>query len=161
MLNAVLQLATWAILPCCSSNTKKKKKFQESSKGKTMLYALGDIQLIQPTLSTPQLYKFNAATCVSHRQAFKLKMENFVRIAFWIVSLCVCLSAKCLPKTDIYDSNIELMQTEVQCVSYFKPNVFTLLSLSSFCHLLIQCNIFFCPYSCNQIQHSILHQMWR
>lgn len=136
----------------------KKKKFQESSKGKTTLYALGDIQLIQPTLSTPQLYKFNAATCTSHRQAFKLKMEHFIRIAFWIVSLCVCLQAKSLLITD---SNIELMQTGVKCVSYLKPNIFTLFSLSSFCHLLIQSNIFFCPYSCNQIQHSIRHQMWR
>lgn len=37
---------------------RQKKKFQESSKGKIMLYALGNAQLIQPTLSTTKPYKW-------------------------------------------------------------------------------------------------------
>lgn len=111
-----------------------------------MLYTLGDTQPILPTLSIPHLYKFNTAqrlgkpkqhfhwaTRIFHWQAFKLKMEHFIRTAFWIVILSGCLQAKHIP---IEDFNIELMRKHVTCVSNFKPIFFFTINLQSFCPLL-------------------------
>lgn len=92
--------------------------------------AVGNAQLIQPTISTVQIYihhsrwlhQYNTllTTCLSHWRDFELNMEHSIKLAFLMVTITITVSSP-IPYSEY---NIDLMQKSVNCVSNFKPNTF-------------------------------------